>query len=202
MKEIIAFFIVSGGVGFFNLYLAQETDFLYFGKYNKEERIAWLSIFTLINYSLIQFVVLEFNTVSSALDKFIIYPGITVITSILLSLLLPWVINKLIDLVRKLLNKGGRTHLPPLNEFFQDIHNYQIYVYDFEGNLINQGKIMQGTEERQLELSILSYPVTPDKKYESYQSFMKFLSQHKDDLSYVEYTDYDRKYHFIKAKIR
>lgn len=202
MKEIITFLIASGGLGFFNLYIAQESDLLYFGKYNREERLAWISVFTLLNYFLFQYIVLEFNTVSSGLDKFVIYPGITVIISIILSLLLPWTINKLIDVVRKFLDKGERTYLPPLNEFFQDIHNYQIYVYDFEGKLINQGKIMQGTEERQVELSIISYPVTPDVEYESYQSFMKFLSQNKNDLSYTEYTDYDRKYHFIKAKIR
>lgn len=200
MKEIIAFFIVSGGVGFFNLYIAQETDFLYFGKYNKEERIAWLSIFTFTNY----FLVTDYmRIVNKNHGLFIlITTGIeAVIISTLASFVLPKIINWLIDSVRRLFGKPGRSYLPPVNSFFEDIDNYYLYSFDFNGTMISSGKIKQSTEERQNDLTVLITPTTPGENV-SYPDFLEVTTEaaQKGELIMSEFTDYSNKVHLIKIK--
>lgn len=202
MKEIITFLIVSGGLGFFNLYIAQESDLLYFGKYNKEERLAWLSIYSFVNFIYIKTAFLILENVNKITCGTILIIMLLVISNVIVTLSLPIVTNKIINQVRAFFKKGPRSYLPPINTFFQDINDYQLYVFDFNGEIINNGLIRQGTEERQRELTVITLPTTPDKDFETYISFMKYLSENKKDLSYQEYTDYDRKYHFIKVKIR
>lgn len=200
MKEIIAFFIVSGGVGFFNLYLAQETDFLYFGKYNKEERIAWLSIFTFLNYLLIT------DYIRIANDNHTLFILITtgieaVVISFLASFVLPKTINWLIDYVRHLFGKPGRSYLPPINNFFEEIENYHLFSFDFDGKFISSGKIKQGTEERQENLSILIKPSVPDEET-TYVEFLNYMTKCavKGKVVMSEFTDYNNKIHLIKVK--
>lgn len=203
MKEIIAFLIVSGGLGFFNLYIAQESDLLYFGKYNKEERLAWLSIYSFVNFISIKTASLILENVNKITYSTILIIMLLVISlNVIVTLSLPIVTNKIINQVRAFFKRGPRSYLPPINTFFQDINNYQLYVFDFNGEIINNGLIRQGTEERQRELTVITLPTTPDKDFETYISFMKYLSENKKDLIYQEYTDYDRKYHFIKVKSR
>lgn len=203
MKEIITFVIVSGGLGFFNLYIAQESDLLYFGKYNKEERLAWLSIYSFVNFISIKTATLILENVNKITYGTILIIMLLVISlNVIVTLSLPIVTNKIINQVRAFLKKGPRSYLPPINTFYQDINDYQLYVFDFNGQIINNGLIRQGTEERQREFTVLTFPTTPDKYSETYISFMKRLSENKENLIYQEYTDYDRKYHFIKVKIR
>lgn len=202
MKQIFAFFIISGGIGFFNLYLAQETDFLYFGKYNKEERIAWLSIFTVINYLLVSFFIAAVKDVNHNL-LIIFSIGIQMVMfSFILSFLLPICITWSINAVRKLINKPNRTFLPPINSFFQDIKDYALYVYDFDGELVNSGTIIQGTEERQLELSLTLCPIKSQMNERKYFNLINKLVDEKEKLAFEEYIDYDKKYHFVKVKLR
>lgn len=200
MKQIIAFFIVSGGIGFFNLYLAQETDFLYFGKYNKEERIAWVSIFTVANYLLITDyinITNESHSLLIAIATFIMGVFISVVGSFLL----PKSINWVIDYVRHCLGKPYRSFLPPINSFFEDIENYHLFSFDFDGKFISSGKIKQGTEERQETLSLLITPSVPDEDI-NYSEFLKFMSVRavKGKVTMSEFTDYTNKVHFIKIK--
>lgn len=200
MKEIIAFFIVSGGVGFFNLYLAQETDFLYFGKYNKEERVAWLSIFTFINYLLITDYIRIANDNHTLF--ILITTGVEAVTiSFLASFVLPKTINRLIDYVRHLFGKPGRSYLPPINSFFEDIENYHLFVFDFDGKFISSGKIKQGTEERQENLSMLIRPSVPDEDT-TYTEFLSYMSSRAVEgrVDMLEFTDYTNKIHLIKVK--
>lgn len=205
MKEIIAFFIVSGGVGFFNLYLAQETDFLYFGKYNKEERIAWLSIFTFINYLLITDYI---RIVNGNHGLFIlITTGIeAIVISLLASFVLPKTINWIIKYVRHLFGKPDRSYLPPINSFFEDIDNSSVFVFGFDGEIISSGEIWQGTEERQSGLSMLIYPTDGVKnvfnkqyKYHDFVSNM-FKFQQDGKIIMTEYSDFDRKIHIVKIQ--
>lgn len=201
MKEIISFFVVSGGVGFFNLYLAQETDFLYFGKYNKEERLAWLSIFTIINYLLVNIYI---TTVKDLHDNLFILSSMAaqmIAVSFVSSFIFPIFVNWVINIVRKLLNKTSRTHLPPINNFFQDIKDFRIYSFDFEGNLINSGTIIQGTEERQIDLSMLTIPTSTGEKT-TYDEFIEISSDEaqKGNLIMLEFTDYTNKVHLVKIK--
>lgn len=201
MKEIISFFVVSGGVGFFNLYLAQETDFLYFGKYNKEERLAWLSIFTIINYLLVN---LFITTVKDLHDNLFILSSMAaqmIAVSFVSSFIFPIFVNWVINIVRKLLNKPSRTHLPPINSFSQDIKDFRIYSFDFEGNLINSGTIIQGTEERQIDLSMLTIPTSTGEKT-TYDEFIEISSDEaqKGNLIMLEFTDYTNKVHLVKIK--
>lgn len=200
MKEIISFFVVSGGVGFFNLYLAQETDFLYFGKYNKEERLAWLSIFTIINYLLVN---LFITTVKDLHDNLFILSSMAaqmIAVSFVSSFIFPIFVNWVINIVRKLLNKPSRTHLPPINTFFQDIEGYDLYAFDFNDQLINSGHIVQATEERQENLSVVLFPTNMDETAASYKDFINKLVEMRDELSFVEYTDYAQKCHLVKVK--
>lgn len=201
MKEIISFFVVSGGVGFFNLYLAQETDFLYFGKYNKEERLAWLSIFTIINYLLVNIYI---TTVKDLHDNLFISSSMAaqmIAVSFVSSFIFPIFVNWVINIVRKLLNKPSRTHLPTINTFFQDIKDFRIYSFDFEGNLINSGTIIQGTEERQIDLSMLTIPTSTGEKT-TYDEFIEISSDEaqKGNLIMLEFTDYTNKVHLVKIK--
>lgn len=201
MKEIISFFVVSGGVGFFNLYLAQETDFLYFGKYNKEERLAWLSIFTIINYLLVNIYI---TTVKDLHDNLFILSSMAaqmIAVSFVSSFIFPIFVNWVINIVSKLLNKPSRTHLPPINTFFQDIKDFRIYSFDFEGNLINSGTIIQGTEERQIDLSMLTIPTSTGEKT-TYDEFIEISSDEaqKGNLIMLEFTDYTNKVHLVKIK--
>ena len=203
MKEIITFFIVSGGVGFFNLYLAQETDHLYFGKYNKEERLAWLSIFTLINYSLVNFFIsVSHDMQHKPLILFLLVASLIVV-SLVSSFLLPiganWGINK----VRILLNKPRRAYLPPINTFFQDIEGYELYSFDFDGKLISSGTIAQGTEERQDDLSILVSPTSSGSPM-SYSEFIEYTTEkaRANRLEMRELTDYSNKIHLVKIKAK
>lgn len=200
MKEIIAFFIVSGGVGFLNLYIAQETDFLYFGKYNKEERVAWLSIFTVVNYLLIKDYI---NIINNFHSLFItIATGFEVISlSALASFALPKIINRVIDFVRKVCGQPKRTYLPPINSFFKDIKDYQLYSFDFDGKIISSGKINQGTEERQENLSVIITPNIPDEEI-TYFNFLQFATKRamKGKIIISEFTDYNNKIHFVKIK--
>lgn len=200
MKEIIAFFIVSGGVGFFNLYLAQETDFLYFGKYNKEERIAWLSIFTFLNYLLITDYI-RISNGNHGLFVLITTSIGAVAISTSASFVLPKTINWIIDYVRHLFGKPNRSYLPPINSFFEDIENYYLYSFDFNGKLISSGKIRQSTEERQADLSVLIAPTSIDEET-SYRDFLEETtkSAQKGELAMTEFTDYTNKVHMIKIK--
>lgn len=200
MKEIIAFFIVSGGVGFFNLYLAQETDFLYFGKYNKEERIAWLSIFTLINYLIVVGYTKLIHSINFNGYMMLSLALMAVFISFALSFLLPKSVNWCIDVVRRFFNKSDRSFLPPINTFFEDIKDYDLYVYDFNDQLINSGGIAQGTEERQETISVVTLPTNMDQRTKNYRDFINNLVERRNDFSFVEYTDYTNKYHFVKVK--
>lgn len=204
MKEIITFVIVSGGLGFFNLYIAQESDLLYFGKYNKEERLAWLSVYTIINFLLIKAGIWVFKALST------IYFGIIVSILILVSmlildlvgtLLLPVFINWLIKIIRILLKKGSRTYLPPTNSFFKDIDQWQLYTFDFDGNFISSGPIIQGTEERQTDLLLEIVP-TPLKNKDSYHEFLTGAVEMalENIIEIAELTDYTNKIHFVKIK--
>jgi len=200
MKEIIAFFIVSGGVGFFNLYLAQETDFLYFGKYNKEERVAWLSVFTLINYLVVNGYLKAIKLINHNLYLAISFAAMAMFISFLSSFILPKVVNWSTDFIRRFLNKSDRSFLPPINYFFADIKDYDLYVYDFNDQLINSGGIVQGTEERQENISIITLPTNTDRRTLNYKKFINILVERRDEFSFVEYTDYTNKYHFVKVK--
>lgn len=200
MKEIITFFVVSGGVGFFNLYLAQETDFLYFGKYNKEERIAWLSIFTLINYFITTLYLQMIGYFHYDILVVIILFVLGIVLSFILSFVLPLLINWGIDYVRKFLKRSNSTYLPPINSFFQDIEEYDLYVFDFENKLINSGVIVQGTEERQENVSVVTFPTEIKDDIMCYRKFINKLVSHREDFSFIEYTDYNNKYHFVKVK--
>ncbi|QDJ58443.1 hypothetical protein EFA59_02490 [Weissella hellenica] len=201
MAEIITYLIVSGGLGFFNLYITQESDLLYFGKYNKEERLAWLSIYSIINFLTIRIILSTWNMAWLLLVKLLIIT-IIIISNLLITFILPYLIDKIIKIVRHIRKLGNRTYLPPLNTFFQDIKDYELYVYDFNGKIVNHGKLEQGTEERQLELSVLLLPTTPNIEFDTYEKIITILSDNKENISYEEYIDYDRKYHFIKIKIK
>ncbi|WP_370928741.1 hypothetical protein AB3363_02130 [Leuconostoc mesenteroides] len=200
MKEMITFFIVSGGFGFFNLYLAQETDFLYFGKYNKEERIAWLSIFTVINYLLVTDYIKIINENHSLLSVMVI--GIKdVAISFLSSFILPKIIDWIIYLIRKMFGKSRRTFLPPINSFFKDIENYYLYSFSFDGKLISAGKIKHSTEERQNDLSIVITPTSTGEKIE-YFDFLETMTKlaENGEVMMIEFTDYTNKVHFVKIR--
>lgn len=109
MKEVITFLIISGGLGFFNLYIAQESDLLYFGKYNKEERLAWLSIYTIINFLLIKTGIVIFKALSTihfGVIVSILISVLTLIIDLIGTLLLPVFINWLIKIIRILLKKN------------------------------------------------------------------------------------------------
>lgn len=201
MKEIISFFVVSGGVGFFNLYLAQETDFLYFGKYNKEERLAWLSFFTVVNVLIVLIWIKAIEHLKNNVWFFAIGGVISILISLSVSFLFPKIINETIDGIRKSLKKSNRTYLPPINTFFQDIENYHLFSFGFDGNFISSGKIMQGTEERQTDLSVLIKPNIPDEEI-TYSVFLKDMTKlaQQGELSMLEYTDYNNKIHLIKIK--
>lgn len=201
MKEIISSFVVSGGVGFFNLYLAQETDFLYFGKYNKEERIAWLSIYTVVNIIIIAIWLNLVEKLHNHILWFAIGAFISLLVSFLITFLLPKVVNDTIAGIRKISKKSDRAYLPPINSFFQDIKDFRIYSFDFEGNLINSGKIIQGTEERQIDLSMLTIPTSIGEKT-TYDEFIEISSDEaqKGNLIMLEFTDYTNKVHLVKIK--
>ena len=201
MKEIISSFVVSGGVGFFNLYLAQETDFLYFGKYNKEERIAWLSIYTVVNIIIIASWLNLVEESHNHILWFTIGAFVSLLVSFLITFLLPKVVNDTIAGIRKISKKSDRAYLPPINSFFQDIKDFRIYSFDFEGNLINSGTIIQGTEERQIDLSMLTIPTSTGEKT-TYDEFIEISSDEaqKGNLIMLEFTDYTNKVHLVKIK--
>lgn len=122
--------------------------------------------------------------------------------SFVLSFLLPKSVNLIIDVVRRFFNKSDRSFLPPINSFFQDIENYGLYVYDFKGQLINSGTIKQGTEERQSELSLTLWPFKNDDDSKTYSGLIAKLIDVNQVMSFEEYVDYDKKYHFVKVRPR
>lgn len=204
MKEIITFLIISGGLGFFNLYIAQESDLLYFGKYNKEERLAWLSIYTIINFLLIKTGIAIFKVLSTV--HFGVIVSILILVLILIidligTLLLPVFINWLIEIIRMFLKKEPRSYLPPTNSFFEDIDQWRLYAFDFDGNMINAGSILQATEERQEELLLMMRPTIPEER-ENYYDFLDVLSEagKQRTIKIRELTDYTNKVHFVKFK--
>lgn len=204
MKEIIAFLIVSGGLGFFNLYIAQESDLLYFGKYNKEERLAWLSIYTIINFLLIKAGIWTLETLIT------IHLGIVIaISSLVLilaldlagTLLLPIFINWLIEIIRMFLKKEPRSYLPPTNSFFEDIDQWQLFTFDFDGKMINAGSILQATEERQEDFLLMMRPTLPEERENYYDFLDSSLEMAKRGMIIIrELTDYTNGIHFIKIK--
>lgn len=203
MKEIITFLIVSGGLGFFNLYIAQESDLLYFGKYNKEERLAWLSIYSGLNFMSIKLAILISNISNSlAYGKMLSLVFIVAILTlnIIVTLVLPIVINKMIELVRRLMNKGPRSYLPPTNVFFEEIEQWSLYAFDFDGNMINAGSILHATEERQEDFTLIIRPTLPES--ENYSDFLSAASEGAQQglIKMRELTDYTNKVHFIKIK--
>lgn len=204
MKEIITFLIISGGLGFFNLYIAQESDLLYFGKYNKEERLAWLSIYTIINFFLIKTGIVIFKALSTIHFGVIVSILITVLTLIIdliVTLLLPVFINWLIEIIRMLLKKETRAYLPPTNSFFEDIDQWDLLAFDFDGKLINSGSILQGTEERQTEFLLLMRPKMPKVTVNYYDFLENYLEMAKEGSVVIrELTDYSNKIHFVKVK--
>ncbi|WP_190319153.1 hypothetical protein, partial [Weissella cibaria] len=106
MKEIITFLIVSGGLGFFNLYIAQESDLLYFGKYNKEERLAWLSIYSVLNFLFIKLCFLIYENINSlTYGKIlsVLIALVIIILDVIMTFVLPIVLNKMIECVRRLM---------------------------------------------------------------------------------------------------
>ncbi|MCT0485519.1 hypothetical protein [Weissella paramesenteroides] len=204
MKEIITFLIISGGLGFFNLYIAQESDLLYFGKYNKEERLAWLSIYTIINFFLIKTGIVIFKALSTihfGVIVSILIPVLTLIIDLIVTLLLPVFINWLIEIIRMLLKKEARAYLPPTNSFFEDIDQWDLLAFDFDGKLINSGSILQGTEERQTEFLLLMRPKMPKVTVNYYDFLESYLEMAKEGSVVIrELTDYSNKIHFVKVK--
>lgn len=204
MKEVITFLIISGGLGFFNLYIAQESDLLYFGKYNKEERLAWLSIYTIINFFLIKTGIVIFKALSTihfGVIVSILISVLTLIIDLIGTLLLPVFINWLIKIIRILLKKESRAYLPPTNSFFEDIDQWQLFTFDFDGKFISSGPILQGTEERQKDLLLEIIP-TPLENKENYHEFLTGSVEMagKGMLEINELTDYTNKIHFVKIK--
>lgn len=204
MKEVITFLIISGGLGFFNLYIAQESDLLYFGKYNKEERLAWLSIYTIINFLLIKTGIVIFKALSTihfGVIVSILISVLTLIIDLIGTLLLPVFINWLIKIIRILLKKESRAYLPPTNSFFEDIDQWQLFTFDFDGKFISSGPILQGTEERQTDLLLEIIP-TPLENKENYHEFLTGSVEMagKGMLEINELTDYTNKIHFVKIK--
>ncbi|MBU7556917.1 hypothetical protein AB5N10_01760 [Weissella paramesenteroides] len=204
MKEVITFLIISGGLGFFNLYIAQESDLLYFGKYNKEERLAWLSIYTIINFLLIKTGIVIFKALSTihfGVIVSILISVLTLIIDLIGTLLLPVFINWLIKIIRILLKKESRAYLPPTNSFFEDIDQWQLFTFDFDGKFISSGPILQGTEERQKDLLLEIIP-TPLENKENYHEFLTGSVEMagKGMLEINELTDYTNKIHFVKIK--
>lgn len=204
MKEIITFLIISGGLGFFNLYIAQESDLLYFGKYNKEERLAWLSIYTIINFLLIKTGIVIFKALSTihfGVIVSILISVLTLIIDLIGTLLLPVFINWLIEIIRILLKKEARAYLPPTNSFFEDIDQWELLAFDFDGKLINSGSILQGTEERQTEFLLLMRPKMPKVIVNYYDFLENYLEMAKEGSVVIrELTDYSNKIHFVKVK--
>lgn len=204
MKEIITFLIVSGGLGFFNLYIAQESDLLYFGKYNKEERLAWLSIYSVLNFLFIKLCFLIYENINSlTYGKIlsVLIALVIIILDVIMTFVLPIVLNKMIECVRRLMNKESRSYLPPTNSFFEDIDQWRLYAFDFDGNLINAGSILQATEERQTNFLLMIRPTLPTDR-ENYQTFLSTsleLAQH-GMIQICELTDYTNKIHFVKIK--
>lgn len=204
MTEIITFLIVSGGLGFFNLYVAQEADLLYFGKYNKEERLAWISIYSGLNFLSIKLVILiseYFKDVRNSLILHVTSILIVLILNIIATLLLPVIINKIIDYVRTIFKKAPRSYLPPTNSFFEEIDQWSLYAFDFDGNLINAGSILQATEERQTDFLLMLRPTLP-KDRENYQTFLSASLEwaQQGKIKIRELTDYTNKIHFVKIK--
>ncbi len=204
MKEIITFLIVSGGLGFSNLYLAQESDLLYFGKFNKEERLAWLSIYSVLNFGSIKLGCLIYEHINSLtygkMLSVLIFLVIFIL-NIIVTLVLPIVLNKMIEFVRRLMNKESRTYIPPTNSFFEDIDQWRLYAFDFDGNLINAGAILQATEERQTDFLLMLRPTLPTDR-ESYQTFLSTSLELAQEgrIQIRELTDYTNKIHFVKIK--
>ncbi|WP_419154129.1 hypothetical protein [Weissella viridescens] len=202
MKEVIALLIPSGGLGFLNLYFAQETDILNFGPYNKEERIAWSAIFTSINYLLlsgVQFIYIHFG-----LYEAIYVVALAIIISLIASILLPWCISKLIDWVRREFGLDIITNTPAFDCFNTDVNDAIIYSFDFDGKLISCGNLVVGSENRQNRLSMLTIPMMPSDELMTYTEFMEILTPKlgKGKMDMREYTDFDNKIHLIKVRIK
>ena len=118
-----------------------------------------------------------------------------------MTFVLPIVLNKMIECVRRLMNKESRSYLPPTNSFFEDIDQWRLYAFDFDGNLINAGSILQATEERQTNFLLMLRPTLPTDR-ENYQTFLSTsleLAQH-GMIQICELTDYTNKIHFVKIK--
>ncbi len=138
MKEVITLLITSGGLGFLSLYIAQETGVLNFGNYNKEEWLAWVSIFSTANYGL----VLLFFYIHRAHTNYIydlIVGVLLLFLSTILSIVIPKVIWKIIQQLNRLMHRNTTTYLPPLDFFLTDVYKATLFAFDFDGKMINQG---------------------------------------------------------------
>ncbi|QPI45915.1 hypothetical protein [Weissella paramesenteroides] len=126
---------------------------------------------------------------------------LTLIIDLIGTLLLPVFINWLIKIIRILLKKESRAYLPPTNSFFEDIDQWQLFTFDFDGKFISSGPILQGTEERQKDLLLEIIP-TPLENKENYHEFLTGSVEMagKGMLEINELTDYTNKIHFVKIK--
>lgn len=190
MEQLLIALVSGGGLGFLNAYIAQETDLLSFGKYNHHEYTAWVAIFGTINFMLIKQVT---NVVGVI--------GVTLI-SLVLSVIIPVAVRFLINTWRKWSNLAPGTHLPVMNGFFQqanwDEHS-QLYTFDFDGNFISAGRIVQFPEERQVNYSTVTLPLDNPENVESYRAFVDSMIPlaREGEIIISEYTDYERKLHVL-----
>ena len=126
---------------------------------------------------------------------------LTLIIDLIGTLLLPVFINWLIEIIRILLKKEARAYLPPTNSFFEDIDQWELLAFDFDGKLINSGSILQGTEERQTEFLLLMRPKMPKVIVNYYDFLENYLEMAKEGSVVIrELTDYSNKIHFVKVK--
>lgn len=99
------------------------------------------------------------------------------------------------------LKKEARAYLPPTNSFFEDIDQWDLLAFDFDGKLINSGSILQGTEERQTEFLLLMRPKMPKVTVNYYDFLESYLEMAKEGSVVIrELTDYSNKIHFVKVK--
>lgn len=199
MNEIITMIIMSGGIGFLNVYLAGLSGDLSIGNFNKEDRISWLAIFTAINVGL-------FN-LTTMVSKFfwplgVVTGIVSLIVSIVLSFWLPKILLTLANTRRTKIDKVQVGDTPVLDKFQEQFDSSTLlFVFDLDtGRQLLEGDLVYGTDDRQKDLSLISRPFT-SYKTRTYDVFMQVNAPKSGDtLEMAEYINFDKKIRFIKVR--
>ncbi|PQF22077.1 hypothetical protein [Enterococcus mundtii] len=200
LLEMLNSLITAGGLGFINLFILTRLDKINISKENKEDKIIFLLLFSIINYGLF-LIILEYLKKHPFVRNIEIPISIILVTiiSVILSFtlfsgILTW-INKKINNLRNKENLSSFDSRSIKKIAFGFETNKPIFIFTLDNQLIFSGQSGWFSDLDNSDFELITYPFNSKSELDNYDKIIEYITC--EEVESEVYINIDKKIKII-----